>query len=375
MFNFLKIPYNPTRNIGLDWLRALAILFTLIGHGVYCFSGTQAGIINLFVFDGVAIFFVLSGFLIMNLFYKEIVQQDELNISHILKFMGKRWFRTLPNYFFILLILYIIYTSFLPHKIVHIPIWKYLFFLQTANQEPLQFFGESWSIAIEEWFYLIFPILYFILSKIYTNSRNNLLFIIVLFILYSMGYRIQNTINLTGYNPSELAHINKYTLFARFDGLGFGMLTAWIYNYRRDIFNKLASSKIWVIGAIIMWILLKIIHKLDIAEQTFSILDSTIKSISLALAIPFLYIHFKGTMLLNLNKNVQKIAILSYSIYLINLSLVYILMVKPYLNNKTTLIFQMIAFISFICITIILSLFSYHFVEKPFLNMRNKLLK
>jgi peptidoglycan/LPS O-acetylase OafA/YrhL len=42
--------------------------------------------------------------------------------------------------------------------------WRYLVFLKSITTEPPKFFGESWSLAVEEWFYLLFSASFFLLT-------------------------------------------------------------------------------------------------------------------------------------------------------------------------------------------------------------------
>src|SRR5262249_44605461 len=102
---------------------------------------------------GVDLFFALSGFLIGGFLFRPLSGKTE-NWS-ICNFWMRRWLGTLPNYFLFLLInIWLAY--WLSVKIS--ALWEFVFFLQTLTQFPT-FFMESWSLAIEEWFYLATPIL------------------------------------------------------------------------------------------------------------------------------------------------------------------------------------------------------------------------
>ena len=80
MTNLLRIQIDEKRVYGLDILRALAILFVVIGHGGYLLPERARKLINLLIFDGVSIFFVLSGFLIGGIFIK-LIQEKGLNLK------------------------------------------------------------------------------------------------------------------------------------------------------------------------------------------------------------------------------------------------------------------------------------------------------
>jgi peptidoglycan/LPS O-acetylase OafA/YrhL len=79
------------RIYGLDILRAVAILDILIGHSL-----THANI-DFGLFDGVNLFFVLSGFLIGKILIKNM--EREFTIKSLYTFWYRRWMRTLPAYF------------------------------------------------------------------------------------------------------------------------------------------------------------------------------------------------------------------------------------------------------------------------------------
>ncbi|MEI7616870.1 MAG: acyltransferase [Actinomycetota bacterium] len=146
------------RILGLDILRAVAILLVIYGHGALFVPQKFIPYYKLPfpAIDGVSIFFVLSGYLIGKILFK-IIQNSELKPKDLLNFWIRRWFRTLPNYFLILGILLAI-PLLKSGIIAHDFNWKYLLFLQNFSGPHPNFFPEAWSLCIEEWFYLLFPI-------------------------------------------------------------------------------------------------------------------------------------------------------------------------------------------------------------------------
>jgi len=97
---------------------------------------------------GVEIFFVLSGFLIGQLIVKEVLTPPSWR--GLSRFWVRRWFRTLPPYYLVLGL-----RTLLGHPL-H---WRFLVFLQNFDHKAMASFPVSWSLSIEEWFYLLAPFL------------------------------------------------------------------------------------------------------------------------------------------------------------------------------------------------------------------------
>ena len=104
---------NNSRVFGLDILRALAILLVVTGHSYYFLPASfKNNVLSVFP-DGVAIFFVLSGYLIGGILIRTL-ERDGAGFGNLLNFWVRRWMRTLPLYFLILLILCILSYAFVP---------------------------------------------------------------------------------------------------------------------------------------------------------------------------------------------------------------------------------------------------------------------
>ncbi|NQY05998.1 MAG: acyltransferase, partial [Flavobacteriaceae bacterium] len=167
-----------TRNriFGLDVIRFVAIsavIFAHIGPFIKNHFWNLYEMLNRIGFLGVEIFFVLSGFLIGNLLYKRFVIEKPTKKS-ILHFWVRRWFRTLPNYYLVLLINIVVLAIVkyqLPNFEPARDIWKYFFFAHNLHSEQIVFFPESWSLSIEEYAYLIGPIMLYGAAFFFKNNR------------------------------------------------------------------------------------------------------------------------------------------------------------------------------------------------------------
>lgn len=133
----------------LDGLRAIAILLVLLHHITSYLSedlGYLKGLLGT-GWNGVYLFFVLSGYLIGTLAFREIAETGNLRVGH---FWGRRFFRTWPLY------LVVLATNALHARSIEPSLWHYLTF--TQNFFSPKFFMQSWSLAVEEQFYFLFPI-------------------------------------------------------------------------------------------------------------------------------------------------------------------------------------------------------------------------
>ncbi|ASW72934.1 hypothetical protein CJF12_00615 [Chryseobacterium piperi] len=178
MKNLFKIQVPESRNFGLDLLRFIAIFTVLISHSISVLPEKYI-FIHKFIFDGVLIFFVLSGFLIGRIFIRDF--EEGFNLKKMFHFWKRRWWRTLPAYYFTILL--ILLLNFILSKGIDFNhVAKTFIFIQNITLRNNYFFSESWSLSIEEWFYLILPIGCFF---IYFLSKLSIKKILLLFFFSS----------------------------------------------------------------------------------------------------------------------------------------------------------------------------------------------
>lgn len=158
-----KKPYQ--RNFGLDVLRSVAIVMVLanhaylgffVGSGFSSWAGWNAAISACAVFS-IEFLFVLSGYLIGSIMIRSFEVQGQWRAS-ARDFWLRRWFRTVPNYFLFLLINAWLAALGLAQGEFS---WEFMVFSQNllGPQTKPHFFSESWSLALDEWFYFVMPLL------------------------------------------------------------------------------------------------------------------------------------------------------------------------------------------------------------------------
>ena len=141
---------------GLDTLRALAVTLVVLHHYTLFVSNDDDtfGWVGRIGWAGVDLFFALSGYLIGNQILAALASREGLSLKH---FYARRLLRTLPN-FWVVLAIYFLWPAF-GEDAPLLPLWRYLSFTQNIGLEPGTGFSHSWSLAIEEQFYLLLPAL------------------------------------------------------------------------------------------------------------------------------------------------------------------------------------------------------------------------
>lgn len=131
---------------GLDFLRALAIVLVVNCHAATAFGSPADYRVLQLGGKGVDLFFVLSGWLLGRQLMRELRDTGTVDLR---RFWYRRWLRTLPAYYAVLAFTF---AWQIAKGNYHLR-WSYLFFGQTYLTD-LPYFGVSWSLCVEEHFYL-----------------------------------------------------------------------------------------------------------------------------------------------------------------------------------------------------------------------------
>lgn len=202
------------RNFGLDLVRAVAITLVYLAHGVTALESFAVG---------VDLFFVLSGFLIGRIYFRS-QAKGEFSLR---RFWQSRWWRTLPPYY-AALGLYAVNAVWFRGDQVH---WYYIFFAQ--NYVGLDGFGPSWSLCVEEHFYLALPLLAGFVDR--AGGRRSFLWVLPVAAVLPQAFR-----SYSSWRNGGLAPVWWETHF-HFEGLVMGVLLAYLFVERLDLWIRIRT--------------------------------------------------------------------------------------------------------------------------------------
>jgi peptidoglycan/LPS O-acetylase OafA/YrhL len=350
------------RNFGLDVIRFFAIWLVLLQHGGYpLIKGLEGLKIGGF---GVEVFFVLSGYLIGGILIKALEKENSL--KSIWNFWVKRWFRILPVYYLMLAIKYFFFDDSVGVNILY-----YIFFLQN-NFYGISFYSVTWSLVIEEWFYLLAPIFIFIVFKCFKSNKTRLinfclflLFILAIRLLYVYLYDV------------PYSGVNGNVPF-RLDSLFIGVLLMFIKIKFNKFYFILAKLWVFIVSIIVLGSYLFFVASLPSNNSSINDLIFTrtigfsFVSLFASLLIPFCEINLSidktKTAFNYLFNVVTYTSIFTYAIYLIH-PLVFSVLIH---TNPITTNYN-INFIIAIVITYIFAAILYYGYESKWLKLRDKL--
>lgn len=365
---------NRDRIFGLDILRAAAIIFTLFGHAALTMPhSVQKWTFTLIPVDPVNLFFVLSGFLIGRILIKDFTKNG-LTAQGFGKFWFKRWMRTLPAYFCVLIILAYFYGRFSIEGLKSIA--RYVIFVQNFAWDQPEFFTESWSLSIEEWFYLLIPIFILLFSKLFKADVRKAIFATAIsFIIFFLFYRVYKFYNMppwTGHKAWEYAFRMQVT--TRLDSIMYGVLGAYLSINYREYWTKYKGQAA-IIGLVFI-LSTKIADTLQVEREALysSAFSFTLQCFGVMLTLPFFdsIKAGKGKVV----KAVTFISVISYSLYLLNFALIGSFVMNRINHYGGTSLWHLTAhYLTFWILSIAAATILYVVIEHPFLLLRDKILK
>ncbi|MEY2548619.1 MAG: hypothetical protein QOD64_1201 [Verrucomicrobiota bacterium] len=363
------------RVFGLDLLRAAAIMMVVCALGfvvLYPHFGEPLGFFGHGGFYGVELFFVLSGFLIGQILIR--AAGDLGRAGAVASFYVRRWFRTLPLFFLFLIVNVVFERLFRAHAVGVGEGLSHGFFLRNLTGFHMTFFPESWSLAIEEWFYLLFPAALWLGLKLTKRFDAVFLSAAFSFLAFSTIARLLAAPDPAATWSDELRMVVIY----RFDALMIGMLGAWLSLRFQKTWLRLAP--VCAFGGVVLLVAMyATLWKLENGHLQFgddSFFARTFRFSLVSLGFALLLPWASAWRLAGENPGstaVRKIALWSYGLYLVHLP-VFLLVTRAGFGADApmSLAKALGSFVLQIGGAVLLSAVLYRFFEAPCTRLREK---
>ncbi len=199
----------------LDGLRAVAVMVVIVGHHGYPIAGVPADL-------GVSAFFVLSGFLITRLLMREQASSGTVSLT---RFYARRTIRIFPAYYAFLLFSFVLDRIQGSHWSPTLGLSAVTYtvnYFNAFHHHPSNSISHAWSLAVEEQFYLLWPLAFVLLAK-----RGRRALITGVAIAAALAVVRRSWLTMHG---ADVAYL--YNAFdTRFDNLAVGCLLALAADY------------------------------------------------------------------------------------------------------------------------------------------------
>jgi len=341
----------PERIPSLDGLRAISIVMVLFGHlagtrgfPVTAVAGNLLGLGEL----GVHVFFVISGYLITRLLIDELDQHGRISLRH---FYFRRTMRIFPPYYAYLGVVFLLSVAgvlqLAPHDLVH-------GLTYTSNYYPGRswFLGHTWSLSVEEQFYLLWP------AIIVLAGRRRAVVFAALTVLLVPIIRLGSW-ELMRWSGDGIGH--RFETVA--DAIAIGCLLAGIrpWLHRSVVYLRALASPLFVAVPLFV-VAVNLLHDHPVVYFTAALF---IVNIGVAACVDWCVTFSEGRVGRLLNAApVVFVGMMSYSLYLWQ---------QIFLNRASATEFS--RFPLNLTLAIAAALGSYYLVERPSLRLRRRIEK
>lgn len=360
----------------LDGLRSVACILVIIAHSFSVYrdnninSQDYLSVITRTILDlggeGVSIFFVLSGFLITFLLIKEYKNNNQINFFH---FYMRRTLRIWPLFYAVVIYALFIYPFIasilgLNHEqngsvlmnLIFLNNFDLIQLVENGQEGFNQHLQITWSVAIEEQFYLLWPIIFLIIVK---TKRYFLIFSMLFILIFSFKYNSNSIVNyfhsvaaagdlMIGCSSAFLITQSKKLLF---------FFNSQKKNVRLIIYLigiSLIINKSFFYEYLPVIFILRCFYAYVILDQSFNVNN-----------------HLKLENLVS----ITKIGKYTYSMYLLHpIPLLFSKHILDYadLSYKENLAVSTVLFTATMSLTIFMSYLSYNYFESYFLKIKRK---
>jgi peptidoglycan/LPS O-acetylase OafA/YrhL len=320
----------------------------------------------------VDLFFVLSGYLIGNQVLSAFAKGQDFSLK---LFYIRRFLRTLPNYYFVLA-LYFMFPVALGGTATA-PLWSFLTFSQNLGLGPGETFTHSWSLCIEEQFYLIFPVIALLIA--YSRRSVGLAWTALvgamLLAMFLRGFNWYTHGEESISARSFMEHI-YYSSFTRFDELLPGVAIALLKNFHPTVYATLLrrGNVLLLAGLASVGLMFYVFHNYEYIRgfgRTFQVVTFGYSFLAISFAILVLAALSPHSWLNRIRiPGATYIALWSYAIYLIHKPLFQVL--KTPLTEYGIDMNSALGVATMMTVSIFCGWALYFFVETPFMNLRER---
>lgn len=352
----------------LDGIRGIAALLIITWHyGTSQLVNNHSLIAGYFrvattyFWTGVDLFFILSGFLLGGILLK-----NKLSKNYFKTFYVRRICRIFPIYYLVLIVVFVICFLGIGYSTDwwfndKIPYWPYLFYCQNifiAFAETLgnRWISHTWSLGLEEQFYLILPLLIYFLNRKY---------LVIVLSICVLAAPILRHISGNWFQTFNL-------IYFRFDSLFSGVLIAVAMQSEKVVsFFKRYNNLFTVI--LFLLLLLSILFSLNKIHLNYLSSNSWFALVFANFILVVLTNSKNIFAIICRNKILVKVGVISYGMYLYHpvvAGLMHFIFKNqtPRMMNISDLILTVLSFI----ITIFIAHFSFKYFEKRGINFGHK---
>jgi peptidoglycan/LPS O-acetylase OafA/YrhL len=420
----------------VDGIRAIAVLIVIASHMIFTTQFFVPDASNQFSelpvwaqwpvqgFLGVDMFFVISGFLIGSILFAEYKKTEDVNLK---RFFYRRFLRLMPLYWLALALSAFMVSLNGGDEIVRYvnvdvaknvgEIWKNLLYINNLYPPDEQFgaMSHSWSLAVEEQFYFLFPLILLLIFR--TRFRHHpvkivIFFTIMYFVIRAVAriYSMQLFMSQCGISQEALGSLNFDpmaifvseqnhclfgvetnivfdNLYTKYFALFSGVVASYLRVFREDTVRAFYSNTvksntldaISLVGLVFSFVSIFLVEPTSVFNAVYqTFFQQFVLSVSLVnIIFSGMYSRsgiIRGIKVLLNNRLLYIVSQLSYSMYLFNLLIVHVSYEIVVHNNSGISVPNLIIKSMPICVTatIVVSVLAYLFVEKPFMNLRSR---
>jgi len=362
------------RNKRLDVLRCIAVLLVVLYH-----SDIGTHLVGDGGWVGVDLFFVLSGFLISGLLFTEYKKRGSISFK---RFFIRRGFKLYPAFYIYVLVMFV-FQVISQHAVGTARQYlSEIFYVQ--NYGPF-IWRHTWSLAVEEHFYILLPVFLLVLIRHASNRENPFEVMPRAFLVVAtacLAFRVATVLCIpeSGLREWTVYRMAYATTHCRIDSLFFGVLLGYLHHFRPEFLEGLlGQSKGRIVLTLLSVALLSVCLVLPIQNRFMLTAGLTLVYLGFGCVL-MLCLHVQGVLPRRLAKPVEQIGksfafvgMYSYSIYLWHTAFLgwgpgFVSHVfHARLNALTSFVFYLTASITF---GILMS----RLIEYPILRMRDQIL-